>query len=81
MECWLPLKAEIRAESAYFNCLRVMRKEDGYHVAVMAHHQWEPRPLESTDRWAPVASIVEDYDPALDYRRELSLPPQKESGK
>ena len=71
MECWLPRRAEVQAAADYFHCLRVTRKKDGYHVAVMAPHQWEPKPLQSAEGWAPVESVVEDYDPAVDYRSAL----------
>jgi hypothetical protein len=52
---------------------------------VLAPHQWEPKPLQSADGWAPLASIVDDYDPAVDYRNALSSAskkgPRHEGGK
>ena len=68
MDCWLSLHSRVVQKPELLEILRVTRKDEGYHVAILAHYKWAPEPLPPVkrDRWVPVASLVEDYDPRLD---------------
>jgi hypothetical protein len=69
MECWLSLHSRVVKTPELLEILRVTRKDDGYHVAILAHYKWAPEPPlppEKRHRYVPVASFVEDYDPQLD---------------
>ena len=68
LECWLSPDAKIyRRPSGLKGSLRVMRKEDGYHVALLTHETFEPKPLPPGNDYLPVASLIEAYDPQLDF--------------
>jgi hypothetical protein len=68
MDCWLSLHSRVVKKPELLEILRVTRKDDGYHVAILAHHKWAPEPLppEKRHRCVPVATLMEDYDPRLD---------------
>jgi hypothetical protein len=39
MECWLSLHSRIVNKPKLLKILRVTRKDDSYHVAILAHHK------------------------------------------
>jgi len=63
-ECYLDAKATVFKPT--YGSIRVDRREDGYHVTVIAKGtQWSLRPGLFTTT-IPVMSVSEDYDPELE---------------
>jgi hypothetical protein len=63
-ECFLDTQAEITERN--FGTIKVDRREDGYHVTVIAKGTKWRRHILTKERPVPVASIREEYDPKLD---------------
>jgi hypothetical protein len=70
LECWLHLETRIQSKPGLLEILRVTRRGDGYHVALLAHYKWAPEPLPPSRKkknyWVPVVTLTEDYDPEKD---------------
>jgi hypothetical protein len=61
-ECFL--NPEATSVKRHYGAIQVDRREDGYHVSVIAKGmQWKPGPI--SDKLIPVVSVTEDYDPQL----------------
>lgn len=65
-DCYLLPTKKLEAEKNIFNVLRVMRKSDGYHVAVLSSMAKWDADATGVSTYLPVASVVEDFDREVD---------------
>ena len=66
-DCFLRPTAEYDQKPSILNNLRVERKKDGFHVAVLQRTQWKADATQmSVGNWLPVATLIVDLDPDLD---------------
>jgi hypothetical protein len=69
LDCFLRPGIRYQTQKDILNPILVTRQADGYHVVLLAHWQWEPKPLNSED-WLPVVTLTERYDPEIDRFRQ-----------
>ncbi len=67
LNCYLNPDAECSGTKTIFNVIKVERYDDGFHIALLAHWDWEPRTIK-TESLLPVITVTEDYDPDVDRR-------------
>ena len=68
LSCFLLPTIPFHSEKSIFNLLSVRRDAVGFHVAVLGRCTWDTdSALDVVKDWIPVASIVEDYDPEVDF--------------
>lgn len=65
-DCYLRPTAKAEPEKSIFNVLRVTRKSDGYHVAVLSSAVNWDADATGVPGDLPVNSVVEDFDPEVD---------------
>ncbi len=69
LDCFLDPDIDYQGQKDKFHSVLVTRQDDGYHVVLLSHWQWEPEPLKP-ERWLPVVTLTERYDPEVDLFRE-----------
>ena len=69
LDCFLDPEIDYQRQKDKFHPVLVTRQADGYHVALLSHWYWEPEPLKP-ERWLPVVTLAERYDPEVDLFRE-----------
>jgi hypothetical protein len=69
LDCFLDPGIDYQRQKDKFHSALVTRREDGYHVVLLSHWQWEPEPLKPEGR-LPIVTLTERYDPEVDLFRE-----------
>ena len=66
-DCFLNPQSSVLREKSAVHSLRLTRLVDGFHVVILAPHQWTVRfPVHLFKDWFRVISLSEEYHPQLD---------------